>query len=425
MQRLALVLFALCIASAPAHAEHRRVVTVEASGVSLESQGYNTWGVGRFALSEQVPLEGVSAILIETMVVTMKRETSAGLDSVEIGFALHGPEGEVLATDRGEHLRWGSERTGRLTLRMLHCGSIDDDGRCLPGGFEGTAAELGLAMRTVSESPGGTGVQSSLASLREDNTVRVHFVYGHWSFEHHDEPHSHVIREIPGVSPISLSGSQEVSGWESYQFDTPFSTEGLRLAIHGMSCASNMSSGRVMAESQLELDDGTFVSLDDSHSPSDGTVPDWSSCSNFLLGDREEMRAALRGRSVVGWRWRIHKTGFGTVTFTPGSPMRIGFVYDDTPRTGVDFQRGDANSDALLDVSDASSILGFLFLGSEAPDCMKAADANDSGTVDLSDAVAVLDFLFLGGAQPPDPHAACGADPTEDDLTCDAYPPCE
>lgn len=84
------------------------------------------------------------------------------------------------------------------------------------------------------------------------------------------------------------------------------------------------------------------------------------------------------------------------------------------------FDRGDANGDASLDLSDASFGLNFLFSGGDAPGCMKAADANDDGDVDLSDALFVLNFLFNGGDALPPPFRECGTDSTSDALSCDA-----
>lgn len=91
---------------------------------------------------------------------------------------------------------------------------------------------------------------------------------------------------------------------------------------------------------------------------------------------------------------------------------------------GLRFVRGDANADGSVDISDAVSILGFLFLGTEKPPCDKAADADDGGQVDITDSIYLLNFLFLGGRAPPPPNRACGTDPTADRLDCVSYRPC-
>jgi len=83
------------------------------------------------------------------------------------------------------------------------------------------------------------------------------------------------------------------------------------------------------------------------------------------------------------------------------------------------FIRGDANSDGLVDVSDAVSILGDLFLGRPAEAaCRDALDANDDGLVDISDAIFSLGYLFIGGPPIPAPYPTPGPDPTPDSLPC-------
>ena len=89
----------------------------------------------------------------------------------------------------------------------------------------------------------------------------------------------------------------------------------------------------------------------------------------------------------------------------------------------VTFRRGDANNDGGADISDASTLFNYLFMGGSAPPCDDAADANDDEGVDISDGIFVLYFLFQGGPAPQAPGAfVCGEDPTnagdEDDLGC-------
>ncbi len=86
---------------------------------------------------------------------------------------------------------------------------------------------------------------------------------------------------------------------------------------------------------------------------------------------------------------------------------------------GADFLRGDANADDEINLSDAVSILQYLFQGGVEPDCEDAADADDDGEIVLTDAVYVLGFLFAQGAPPPPPYPEPGTDPTDDELTCE------
>ena len=87
------------------------------------------------------------------------------------------------------------------------------------------------------------------------------------------------------------------------------------------------------------------------------------------------------------------------------------------------FRRGDANNDGGADISDASTLFNYLFMGGSAPPCDDAADANDDEGVDISDGIFLLYFLFQGGPAPQAPGAfVCGEDPTNavdgDNLGC-------
>ncbi|MBI4603495.1 MAG: VCBS repeat-containing protein [Planctomycetes bacterium] len=93
---------------------------------------------------------------------------------------------------------------------------------------------------------------------------------------------------------------------------------------------------------------------------------------------------------------------------------------------GTSFVRGDANVDGMVDLSDAVTVLGVLFLGTPGTvPCQDALDADDSsGQLEITDAVYLLQFLFSGGSPPPAPYPDCGLDPTADGVTCYGYPPC-
>jgi hypothetical protein len=82
------------------------------------------------------------------------------------------------------------------------------------------------------------------------------------------------------------------------------------------------------------------------------------------------------------------------------------------------FRRGDSNRDGEVDLSDAVSVLGFLFLGATPPGCEDAADANDDGRIDITDPISTLGSLYLGNGPLPDPFGERGQDPTSDVLLC-------
>jgi len=72
------------------------------------------------------------------------------------------------------------------------------------------------------------------------------------------------------------------------------------------------------------------------------------------------------------------------------------------------FRRGDCNSDAAIDISDAVCTLEWLFLGKEEPGCVPATNVNGDAGVDISDPVSLLGFLFQGGTAPVFPYPDCG-----------------
>jgi hypothetical protein len=88
------------------------------------------------------------------------------------------------------------------------------------------------------------------------------------------------------------------------------------------------------------------------------------------------------------------------------------------PVSSSGFVRADANGDELLDISDAVTVLLYLFAGL-GTDCEDALDADDSGALDISDAVYALEHLFRGGPAIPAPYPAAGDDPTADALGCE------
>jgi len=84
------------------------------------------------------------------------------------------------------------------------------------------------------------------------------------------------------------------------------------------------------------------------------------------------------------------------------------FLVSDPASAGSFFLRGDANGDGRVDLGDAISVLGYLFLGEEARQPLDAFDVNDSGQVAIEDAIYLLSYLFQGSRAPappfPDPH---------------------
>jgi hypothetical protein len=64
---------------------------------------------------------------------------------------------------------------------------------------------------------------------------------------------------------------------------------------------------------------------------------------------------------------------------------------------------GDADGDGSVNVSDAVSIINYVFMGGGAPDPMEAGDVTCDGSVNVSDAVFIINYVFIGGNDPCDP----------------------
>ncbi len=95
--------------------------------------------------------------------------------------------------------------------------------------------------------------------------------------------------------------------------------------------------------------------------------------------------------------------------------------------TGPTFHRGDADDNGQLEITDALRVLGYLFLGQEAPTCFDAADADNNDELEITDALRILGYLFLG-QEPPSPPGPptdpCGEDPLDTHLGCASYTQC-
>jgi hypothetical protein len=73
----------------------------------------------------------------------------------------------------------------------------------------------------------------------------------------------------------------------------------------------------------------------------------------------------------------------------------------DTTNAVTLFQRGDANGDRAITVTDAIYLINYLFKGGPEPQPLSAGDANCDSVITVSDVVYLINYLFKGG--PPSP----------------------
>jgi hypothetical protein len=171
---------------------------------------------------------------------------------------------------------------------------------------------------------------------------------------------------------------------------------------------------------ECEIDGCAVPDLRDYRNVSD--VFEWTIPDPNILGAAPGTFLAIAGGFCLmmdplaaGERRTIHyKSAFGN---PPTFSLDITFVLNGEEDTSG-FRRGDSNGDGGLNVTDAVNTLEHLFRGGAPPPCPDAADADDSGRLNVTDPVYLLEHLFRGGSAPPAPGpAACGEDPTQDDLT--------
>jgi hypothetical protein len=163
----------------------------------------------------------------------------------------------------------------------------------------------------------------------------------------------------------------------------------------------------------FEQDTTPLVSSDKLSPAGDGTF-------QVDIGDVLDLFPAL----AIGFRIKLRADpdldGFESlgVAFSAWVEVRSG-------AKSAKFVRGDPSDDGRVDLSDAVSLIGFLFLGgTDSVRCDDAADTDDSGSLEVTDAIAVLGYVFLGGPGPRAPFPLCNLDATGDRLSCRTYSSC-
>jgi len=106
----------------------------------------------------------------------------------------------------------------------------------------------------------------------------------------------------------------------------------------------------------------------------------------------------------VSDNWRVSSRIYGS----PGAIQRLG---EATPS----FVRGNCNGDQAVDISDAVTILFYLFLGESEPRCLQGCDVNANAQVSIDDAIGLLRYLFSADGFPiPAPAPGSDCAPSEE-----------
>ncbi len=89
-----------------------------------------------------------------------------------------------------------------------------------------------------------------------------------------------------------------------------------------------------------------------------------------------------------------------------------------TLQNQAEFIRGDCDGNGQVALLDPLILLGYLFAGAAAPDCLSACDFDDNNLYQLLDALKSLTYQFASGSPPAPPFPAAGTDPTPDPEPC-------
>lgn len=133
-----------------------------------------------------------------------------------------------------------------------------------------------------------------------------------------------------------------------------------------------------------------------------------------------ELVTGIAGIAQAAWSWfywvngRLADRAAASRRLDPGDSVSWFFAPVAALRL---FERGDANNDGTVDISDPVTVLLDLFGGRAPATCPDAADADDDGSLNLTDAVFLLNYLFRNGPQIPAPNWQ-GLDLTRDRLSC-------
>ena len=95
-------------------------------------------------------------------------------------------------------------------------------------------------------------------------------------------------------------------------------------------------------------------------------------------------------------------TGIGAFTPYGGYPVPLDDCYPVLEICTGDRGNVNGDDDDILDISDLTYLVDYLFGGGEAPPSTKEADVNGDGTLDISDLTYLVEYFFAGG-EPPVP----------------------
>jgi len=284
------------------------------------------------ALCTPLSLDGATMLAVETLLAQVATSGGAHEFQTRVEFL---ENGTVVATTPP----LSSSQTGSLTSTRDYM---------LIAEMVPTTAVID-AIRVVSTIVTGSPTVSYRGSSTGDR-LRLHLVRG--TIDSDSPATCHHLRSLAGTPPLSLSGVG-ISDWRTVDFDSAIPVDGLSLVLTRQFGVNVTAPATFAVEAQLLLDDEDLLPLANwpvgigPGAPTDAEV--WSRVVRRDLG--LPICADLADRSIVGMRWRIHKTGTGSVSLSTGPNSGVWFL------RGPCLLAGDLNGDGVVDGADLGLLL--------------------------------------------------------------------
>lgn len=187
------------------------------------------------------------------------------------------------------------------------------------------AAEIDAVRVSVENEDRSTRVQG----LHPGNTAILRFVVD--AFAPGPGPHRRL--EFPSLSGKTVSGTDTTS-WKTVSLSQAVPATGLRHVVQSPMDFTWTQPKDVTIESQLLLDNGVILTLDDFTSPSTGAAPPsgepFVGCADGSMTIDGALAQQIDGASITDWRWRAHGAGAGTATFDPPDVVVVSLLFDST-----------------------------------------------------------------------------------------------
>ncbi|NCF55320.1 MAG: hypothetical protein GWP41_03535 [Planctomycetia bacterium] len=143
-----------------------------------------------------------------------------------------------------------------------------------------------------------------------------------------------------------------------------------------------------------------------------------STVAGNLQGDATGLTVPL------AWTQIGNPTIFNVVTSnnTSITPLTSDGVLTLNPQTNLDYVRGDANADGIVNVADVVWSLQEIFNNGPAGPCNDSKNTNGDGIFDVADPIWLISYIFQNGSPPPAPFPTCGE--IGDPQDCTSYNGC-